>query len=1107
MQEQFFLFLSNQLERLFTLFKEELYSHSFPLSKRLVIVESPLMRAWLYSKLAQDIELRVACGIDVISLNLALGILLKKIGCPERSRFLLKRETLALKLEKEIRSLIDEGDLELRKFLGIEELLSDKHLRRVTLLSDELSHLFEKWGVYGDKKNKAPYHWQEKLWDRVYGDGVNLPQASVFDLPKEVFNQSIPHFQIHVFALSHVAPLYFRFLQNLSKACPVHFYHLSPCLKFWSDIKKEKDVNYILKKEGKEELRDLFLDHNSLLANWGKLAKEMSVQIEESDTYSKKEEYIVSHGCKTQVEYQELLTFDEEFDNRDLTLLSALQADLALMRNPRTSPPISLKKEDRSIELHIAPSKYREVEILYHTILRLIEHTASEKDPINPNEIVVMAPTISEYEPYIRWIFGRGESILDFQIFDLSYSQNPFIGSFLKLIALAKSRFDAKALMDLFESPYFQRKHNLTNEDIEKVKDWIRESSIRWGLTPQQREKIFQKDYFQENLHFPSKDISFGTWESGIDRLISSLVFSNRCENERRLLSQSLPLSPMNVLQSSTDLFNTFIEIIEMLKMDLATLAEKKMTVVDFVKEMRNLNERYFELSEKRQDEEYKIQFLNVLKRLEEIGQGVQDELISWDTFEYHLKKLFEKRDAQGENRLGTIAFASLLPMRSIPFQAVFLLGMQEEFPRPVNKNLLDPHPIFAPNSLELDRSLFLEACLSARRFFVMSYVSQSPTENQGERLPSTLVAELLDYLDSAFSLEGRKPSECIVKKHPFNSYDKSYFQGGDLKSYSRNDFALAKSLSIQSKEKARAFDYPEFDPERVPESIDIKELLKFSSHPIRYYLQNELKIYLQDEDSKMLKSEEGFSLSPFTKWMIQKASLEEDVDLVIEDFSKMGHMPPGLLGKAEKMKLTKEMTDFKKRLKTFGDLFDIEMSEGCREPHQISMDCIQIPAPLIEVFQGITVRIVGKMGPFSSLGIFHLERKCKRELIFKRWPAHLLLGYIPESIVKREAIFLEDAKDLSLESLDRDAAMKHYLQLFFRAQKGAPLLHANWIKKLLEKNYEAFCQEVQNDFYLDPYLEWVFSTSHYLEEKRFDFWKNSCIETFEKTASKWKLI
>ncbi len=118
--------------------------------------------------------------------------------------------------------------------------------------------------------------------------------------------------------------------------------------------------------------------------------------------------------------------------------------------------------------------------------------------------------------------------------------------------------------------------------------------------------------------------------------------------------------------------------------------------------------------------------------------------------------RVAERKSANGFLR-GQLTFCSMLPMRSIPFKVIALLGMNEgEFPK------IDRNPTFdllTHNFRKGDRSRraddryqFLEILLSARQQLIITYIGQSISHNEAIP-PSVVISELLEVLQESYQL------------------------------------------------------------------------------------------------------------------------------------------------------------------------------------------------------------------------------------------------------------------------------------------------------------------------------------------------------------------
>src|SRR5581483_4925998 len=105
----------------------------------------------------------------------------------------------------------------------------------------------------------------------------------------------------------------------------------------------------------------------------------------------------------------------------------------------------------------------------------------------------------------------------------------------------------------------------------------------------------------------------------------------------------------------------------------------------------------------------------------------------------------------RGQHLARGVAVASFVPMRAIPFRAIFLVGLGHgAFPSPPRRDELDLRAARRlPGDVsprEQDLYMFLETLLGARERLVLSYVARD--ELTGDRLePSSVILELADIL------------------------------------------------------------------------------------------------------------------------------------------------------------------------------------------------------------------------------------------------------------------------------------------------------------------------------------------------------------------------
>jgi hypothetical protein len=256
--------------------------------------------------------------------------------------------------------------------------------------------------------------------------------------------------------------------------------------------------------------------------------------------------------------------------------------------------------------------------------------------------------------------------------------------------------------------------------------------------------------------------------------------------------------------------------------------------------------------------------------------------------------------------------------MRTIPFRVVCLLGMNDgSFPRvrrPLSFDLIARKPVRGDRSQrDDDRYLFLEALLSARDRFLMTYVGQSITDNTPFP-PSVVVSELLDTMGESFRIanedshDGEARVDAIVQRlvvrHPLQPFSPSYFRSDRdprLFSFDRSQRNAAQAMCGLRRAA------PEFVSRPLPEVdeneqrvVDVDDLIRFFQNPARFFLQRRLDIYL-GRDADAVSDREPLELNSLDRWKIGMPLLDavvegKDMESLFPFLRADGQLPIGVL-------------------------------------------------------------------------------------------------------------------------------------------------------------------------------------------------------------------
>lgn len=1136
MLKKFEVFLSNRLEVLYQRLKNSLFGPaSFPFTRRLVIVYGPAMKNWLMLRMAQDPQLEIALGIEFIYLNQAFDALFDAFRTPPRLHIPTQLE-LALAIEKELKEMINHFVhfnpseqkiwMPLISYLKLEmnpvsqpPFVSRKAERRLIHLSRQLARYFQDYGRYAGElveKWEAFHHqgWQQQLWARLFKGKMG------WSYPCREFRQPIysrQHCEIHVFSISFVTHQEWTFFERLSDHIPLYYYLLSPCAVFWSDIRSDKENAYLQaywqQRLGNTpqvtKLEELLRDRNALLANFGRLGREMASYIEESVGQTQSSYVLPSSTKELDLDFfNEDLTFEET--DGPLTLLHAIQTDILLMRNPNDQTVHQMNEGDLSIQLHAAPTKQREIQILYHNLMRLID---KESPHLYLNEIIVMAPCIMEYVPYIQNVFGAKSSQLDFQILDLGMqSHNAIVQGFLQLLALSESRWDATHLLQLFGHQAFQRRHQLAQSDYYAIQEWIEKAGIRWGEDLQHRNELLERHHCQKRM---VEETSIGTWDYGLTRLLLGLT--SVLQSASYSAFEAPPYDQIDFSQG--DLLGQWIRLLHALRDDLTPLHDRtEMTLGDWSDYLICLLENYFlpDLTDTQSLEDFedlKSQF----EVLRTSSKSFTDGLFSFESIKAHLHQLLQQRAiTYQENHVQTIRFCSMMPLRSIPAKVIALVGMQEgAFPRMVHHsslNLMVGQELadYCPQVTDLDRYLFLEVLHSAQDYLLMSYQGYNYKDNK-ELQPSLLIEELFSYLDKHYAIQGKKISNYCLYKHPFDSFNELYFKShSHFANYSFADFRVAHIYYKSAKQLPHRFirefiltDQPE--PTKVLETttIHLKQLAAVARNPIKFHLNQVLDIYIENEEERQIKNEEDLYLSSLDKYLLKQSALKEPLEEVLIQAEKEGKMPLGLFKSVASKWIEEEVNDVHERLEKHSlkskDLFQIEFCTSCLEPIQLEPDYWLMPAIAVPYSDGQTIHVVGKINQVSTKGLVIMSKGSLAD-VWKVWPHFLLYNCAaqmhPDNL-ERQLIMTQSSQPKQAFFDDPIPYLKQFIDYYHVCLRHFSPLLPDWLSLILEGDTKGLQDKMRLAFspsfgdYQSQDLRWILH-KNYLpnSEKIIEQWK-----------------
>jgi len=892
----FNLYTSNRLEIL----GEELagvlrHPLSSPLQQEVILVQSKGMERWVSMELARQNGICANCRFPFP--NHFVHALFREVipGLEEASPFAPEimtwkvMKTLPLNLKKKgfetLRNYLSEGTADLKLF---------QVSQRIADLYDQYL-LFRPDMVLGWEKGEEN-HWQAALWREVAKGVEKKHRAALKGIFLEAIRnpggklENLPE-RIAVFGISALPPFHMEILSCISRLTEVNLFLMNPCREYWGDLLTRRETRKVQEKARKKDAKpeDLHLDQgNTLLASMGMLGRDFFELILGLET--KQQDFFADPG--------------EE------NLLTAIQGDILELRDRslRRNRKKSVIEMDDSIQVHSCHSPMREVEVLQDRLLSLFD-----ADPtLLPKDVLVMTPDIATYSPFIQAVFSvppDDPRRIPFSIADRGVRrESQLADTFLSLLDFHGSRFRVSQVMAVLESRGVQRKFSIAEEGLELIHRWVRDTRIRWGVDEESR-KALGLPGFREN-----------TWRAGLERML--LGYAMPRQGERMFMG----IFPYDGIEgSNAEVLGNFAAFSELL-FTLAKELDEPRTLTEWGDFLARVLDDFFLADE---DTERDILFIRQVLR--NFGEKRElsgfDEKLSISVIKFHLGSTLEKEGFGHGFLTGGLTFCAMLPMRSIPFRVICLLGMNDDsYPRQARSlgfDLMAKNPRPGDRSRRSDdRYLFLESILSARERLHISYVGQSIQDNS-IRPPSVLVSELLDYLEEGFELCGEKILEHIVTKHRLQAFSPEYFRKkGRLFSYSQENFEAARK-ALEPRKEGRPFilqGLPE--PPDEWKTVDLNQLCRFFTNPAKFLLTQRLNIHLEEEEALFEETEpfevKGLERYQLEQELVEKGSEKEGLENAFAAVKASGQIPHGVPGECFYRETCQGIESFLGRLSSY---------------------------------------------------------------------------------------------------------------------------------------------------------------------------------------------
>ena len=959
-----YLYLSNSLDKLSGYFLDNFkasYLKSSFFDKKTVIIQTTGIAKWLSYKISDN--LGVCANVEFV---FPKGFIVQTL----KGARLLKEEDMDFYDKPNIITNILKS-LNNNEYGELKEYTKDKNGRRLGQFVSYLADLFDQYLTYRPEflKNadRIALQWQRGLFVNILDNKRTTVSQAVeqFINKKEALDLNADK-TVELFAISLLPPVYTYFFRKLSDYVKVNLYVLNPSREFWFDEPTELSKLKILKKTDSEQEKLYFTDSNPILINNAKLTRDFLSLLYETE------------GLPQPIEIEDYAEYNET------TCLNILKNKI--LNNDKSD----FQCRDSTIQIHFHQTKLREVEGVYNYILSIL----NDNKDIPLEDIVVMCPKIDEYSSFIDGIFK--DKNIKYTISDNKMpDEDDGLKALFYIVENLSERFNVNQLLELIELEAVRKKFQLSNGDTELIKRWLKENNLRWGLT---------KEYIKNN--FENMNV-FNSVEYVLERLLYGYL-----SGQKEVINNVLAYDGLSL--SNSDLLGKILYVADKI-IGFSRIIKQKAAIQKHIQTMEEIIETFID-----PQHQQSVPFITLKNQMQKYEQSCEE--IPFLTFYEILKSSVNKSKKEFNFLKGGVTFCELVPLRSIPFKVVCLIGMNsEEFPRNTPKvsfNEIEQHPQKGDRSSRLnDRLLFLETLLSAEKYLYISYIGKDIKRNSPLN-PSIAVSELIEFLN------------IDTLKHPLHSFSTKYFyKDSPFYNFSKEDYELAKILLEKSYKENLQKSNPMSIKKKTEETdnLDIvtpDELIIFLRHPAQlFFKKNGINFSLKEDTPKETENTILDSLDRYS--LIKKAFKEKGVNETIE---YSGALPHGSLGEIAKDDILNGLHNIEKNLKTIDEQLSVEDLD--KRQIRININNLTIEGNISFIYKNNIISI-------------EYTHKSKKDIPF----AHILKPVIQSAMLQfsfdeiKEAYFVNTKECLHLKKVKDSKNLLQFIANLYQEGVEKPIV------------------------------------------------------------------
>lgn len=915
----FMVLHSNRLEGLRDLYVEVVRRHPLPpLAPEAVLVQSNGMRHWLEVSLAQHLGVCAATTLELPA-RLLWRAYRQVLGAERVAAHMpLDKATLQWRLVRLVPALLQADDAggvfdALRHYLqadsthGADQGAPLAHAPdagpvslRLYQLAGEIADVFDGYQNYRsdwlddwaqgqdvlrDARAQAQpmptaQRWQPALWRAVlhdvtqgdHGRGEFTSRADVHRaflqaLRERPADRAVPGLpqRICVFGVTSLPMQSVEAFAALGQVAQVLMLVHNPCQYHWGDLVQARAPLQSLLRQAQRRHPpkaglpsaepaqaldltahyQLHTDGHPLLAAWGKQGRDYLHLLDQFDDVARYRHH-----------FQRVDVFLDPCDQaraqgRAATQLEQLQSDILNLQGLPDTPRAKADDDDslRAVQTH---GPLRELEVLHDQLWQWLDADPS----LQPQDIMVMVPDMATFGAHIHAVFGR-HGLDDprhqpYSVADVGVHDTPLVRALALLLQLPSLRLTLAEWQAWLEVDLLRQRFGLDEAAAAQLTRWLADAGVRWGLDATHRATW--------GMPPDHPDGDQNSWLFGLQRLLLGYASGPHAAVWQDTLAEP------GVGGLDAPQVQGLLGLLRALETTLGWLQQAH-TPRQWVRRLQALLDDFFCAEDDAQARLLERVRAPLQQWLAECDMAALDEALPLAVVRSHWLAQLQQPSVQQRFLGGGVQFATLMPMRNIPFRIVCLLGMGEaDYPRRQTPRAMDLMALDGQwragdrSRRDDDRYLFLEAVLSARERLYLSWPGRRSTDHERQP-PSVLVAQLLEHLRLAWQTPRPDPALPVLDQQaplqPLQAFSPAYFrQGSGLCTYASEWQRVHLSADAPNPPPPPAPPATaRSDARPLPEALDVGDLVRLLRDPMQVFLRQRLQAHLaplheaQDED------------------------------------------------------------------------------------------------------------------------------------------------------------------------------------------------------------------------------------------------------------------